>query len=527
MSNLIEVYIQRLRRKIDDGQPVKLIHTRRGAGYTLAVADDAGLMIDTVRGRLTLFCVTVLAAALVVVGGLIYVLLARALYGRIDENLRAVVQIATTSLTNDLAEGQDYEDAARSTAAELSSRQQMLAIYDASGRLLAEGGRDDDLEITLPPCSTIPADEVMLLTVVEAEDDDDRHRLAVRRVSIPPADTPLSRRRRQLARADRRGARVAARDPRLRRPDRAGARRRRRLVPRATEPVAGRRDGRAGAADRRRESERATAGRQSARRARPARGNVQRSARPARSVADPAAAVHGRRLARAAHAGRDRREPPPPSRCSSRTATSTSIARRSTSSSSRRRGSRASSRTCSRWRGPTPATIRSAGRRCISTKSWTTSCARPASWRTRKQVSIELATIQSAAFTGDEDLIRRLIGNLLDNAVRHAPPGSTVRVDLTSRIRDAMCCPSATAGDGIPPEIQPHIFERFYRGDAARTLGSWRGRARPGAGALDRDGRMEEMSRWPARRPRARRSQRSCRAAAESTAAFICRSCRG
>jgi two-component system copper resistance phosphate regulon response regulator CusR len=36
MSNLIEVYIQRLRRKIDDGRPTKLIHTRRGAGYTLS-----------------------------------------------------------------------------------------------------------------------------------------------------------------------------------------------------------------------------------------------------------------------------------------------------------------------------------------------------------------------------------------------------------------------------------------------------------------------------------------------------------
>src|SRR5688572_13115315 len=37
VSNLIEVYIQRLRRKIDDGHPVKLIQTRRGAGYTLSV----------------------------------------------------------------------------------------------------------------------------------------------------------------------------------------------------------------------------------------------------------------------------------------------------------------------------------------------------------------------------------------------------------------------------------------------------------------------------------------------------------
>ena len=43
MSNLIEVYIQRLRRKIDDGQPVKLIQTQRGAGYSLAIADDPGI----------------------------------------------------------------------------------------------------------------------------------------------------------------------------------------------------------------------------------------------------------------------------------------------------------------------------------------------------------------------------------------------------------------------------------------------------------------------------------------------------
>ena len=40
MSNLIEVYIQRLRRKIDDGRPVRLIQTRRGAGYTLSA--DSG-----------------------------------------------------------------------------------------------------------------------------------------------------------------------------------------------------------------------------------------------------------------------------------------------------------------------------------------------------------------------------------------------------------------------------------------------------------------------------------------------------
>jgi two-component system copper resistance phosphate regulon response regulator CusR len=40
LSNLIEVYIQRLRRKIDDGERVRLIHTRRGAGYSLTTAGD-------------------------------------------------------------------------------------------------------------------------------------------------------------------------------------------------------------------------------------------------------------------------------------------------------------------------------------------------------------------------------------------------------------------------------------------------------------------------------------------------------
>ncbi|MGA9771873.1 MAG: response regulator transcription factor [Blastocatellia bacterium] len=39
-SNLIEVYIQRLRRKIDDGRAVKLIRTRRGEGYVVTAGDE-------------------------------------------------------------------------------------------------------------------------------------------------------------------------------------------------------------------------------------------------------------------------------------------------------------------------------------------------------------------------------------------------------------------------------------------------------------------------------------------------------
>jgi DNA-binding response OmpR family regulator len=40
MSNVIDVYVQRLRRKVDDGHTKRLIHTRRGAGYVLSAKGD-------------------------------------------------------------------------------------------------------------------------------------------------------------------------------------------------------------------------------------------------------------------------------------------------------------------------------------------------------------------------------------------------------------------------------------------------------------------------------------------------------
>ena len=85
-----------------------------------------------------------------------------------------------------------------------------------------------------------------------------------------------------------------------------------------------------------------------------------------------------------------------------------------------------------------------------------------------KEVSIELETATSAAFTGDEDLIRRLMVNLLDNAVRHAPAGSAVRVDLR-RGAGRICALGQRSWSRHSSQIQPHIFERFYRADAARA----------------------------------------------------------
>jgi signal transduction histidine kinase len=72
---------------------------------------------------------------------------------------------------------------------------------------------------------------------------------------------------------------------------------------------------------------------------------------------------------------------------------------------------------------------------------------------------------------GSGSELTRLFTNLLENAVRHTPPEGTVtvcaRVDATS-----VTVTVADTGEGIAPEHLPHLGERFYRVDAARTSGT-------------------------------------------------------
>src|SRR5262249_43966309 len=68
---------------------------------------------------------------------------------------------------------------------------------------------------------------------------------------------------------------------------------------------------------------------------------------------------------------------------------------------------------------------------------------------------------------GDEGLLRRLLFNLLDNAIKYTPAGGsvTVRGECSGgRVRVG----AADTGVGTPAEHLPHVFERFYRADPAR-----------------------------------------------------------
>ena len=68
----------------------------------------------------------------------------------------------------------------------------------------------------------------------------------------------------------------------------------------------------------------------------------------------------------------------------------------------------------------------------------------------------------------DPDRIGEVLANLLDNALRHTPPGGRVEV-LAERHGDDVELVVVDSGEGIPPEHLGRVFERFYRVDSGRT----------------------------------------------------------
>ena len=85
-----------------------------------------------------------------------------------------------------------------------------------------------------------------------------------------------------------------------------------------------------------------------------------------------------------------------------------------------------------------------------------------------KKINLEYRCPEDVAYCGDQELIRRLVLNLLENAIRYTPEGGRVQLNVEDSARD-LCIQVADTGRGIPPEIATHVFERFYRGDQARS----------------------------------------------------------
>jgi len=85
-----------------------------------------------------------------------------------------------------------------------------------------------------------------------------------------------------------------------------------------------------------------------------------------------------------------------------------------------------------------------------------------------KKISLNFEGATESPIRADESLLRRMILNLLDNAIKYTPEGGRVTVTCR-RAADQYIVSIADTGGGIAVELQPRIFERFFRADKARS----------------------------------------------------------
>jgi heavy metal sensor kinase len=95
-----------------------------------------------------------------------------------------------------------------------------------------------------------------------------------------------------------------------------------------------------------------------------------------------------------------------------------------------------------------------------------------------RDVTLITTLAEDVSVSGDHSLLRQLISNLLDNAVRHTPPRGEVTVSLQRQLDTAIVSVSDT-GPGVAPEDRDRIFERFVRLDPARSAESGAGLGLP------------------------------------------------
>jgi two-component system heavy metal sensor histidine kinase CusS len=86
-------------------------------------------------------------------------------------------------------------------------------------------------------------------------------------------------------------------------------------------------------------------------------------------------------------------------------------------------------------------------------------------------ISLSVAVAEPATTHGDPVDFRRLVSNLLDNAVRFTPAGGAVEVRVTGAGDETTLVVSDT-GTGIAADDLDHVFDRFFKADPSRTHGS-------------------------------------------------------
>jgi two-component system OmpR family sensor kinase len=444
-------------------------------------------MLDTVRARLTLWYVGVLALVLVAFSMGVYALLARSLYTHLNEELLATVEATGTFISREMAEGESEDRALSNALDELIAPRQAAAIFDAQGRLLAEQPAQGYIHVVLPALDSLPPRGPYIYQVENERTPDDAGRIiGVERVQLnsngksyliivsQPLNVVTEELKRirlvlysavilALALAGLGGWFLARRSlqPVVQMTERA-----RRISAENLEqrlPIANPRD---------------------------ELGQLAATFNDLLARLDDSFAQQRRFMADASH---ELRTP----LSVMRTATDVTLEALTRNEDEYREALRVideQARRLTRIVEDMFTLARAdAGRRALRHNNFyldklLLETARAANvLGARKGLAIEVADFPEIPYQGDEGLLRQMILNLLDNAMKYTAAGGVVRVQLERQ--DSLYTISITdTGVGIPPEARPHIFERFYRVDKARA----RSETTDGAGA----GLGLSIARW-------------------------------
>lgn len=86
-----------------------------------------------------------------------------------------------------------------------------------------------------------------------------------------------------------------------------------------------------------------------------------------------------------------------------------------------------------------------------------------------KRQSMTVEGDDSLKVKGDRIFLRQALVNIIHNAVKYSPPGSTIAVTVRPEPDSGLCFEVADSGPGIPAEHSDRIFDRFYRVDESRS----------------------------------------------------------
>jgi two-component system phosphate regulon sensor histidine kinase PhoR len=88
-------------------------------------------------------------------------------------------------------------------------------------------------------------------------------------------------------------------------------------------------------------------------------------------------------------------------------------------------------------------------------------------WVLAKRIKFDVKAPADVKVTGDRDLLKQMLLNIVDNAIKFTPTNGTIRLIL-SKDNGWAVLEITDTGRGIPKEQLPHVMEAFYKADTSR-----------------------------------------------------------